>query len=137
MPEVAERKGSTLHNRAETTTIPLVPRLDLREIRGPIGQLLQKEVYEAANREDYLHITLTDREEILDAIGKLREVYPNIMRLDFENRSMEQSQDEPELRLDEKTPQELFEEFFLLQNGREMTDEQKELTGSLMKEIMH
>jgi hypothetical protein len=59
------------------------------------------------------------------------------MRLDFENRSMEQSQDEPELRLDEKTPQELFEEFFLLQNGREMTDEQKELTGSLMKEIMH
>ena len=41
--------------------------------------------YEHSNTQDYLHITLTDEEEILDAVGKLRSIYPNLLRLDYDN----------------------------------------------------
>ena len=37
-------------------------------------------------QEDYTHITLTDEEDIPDAIGKLRTVYHRLMKLDYDNR---------------------------------------------------
>lgn len=104
--------------------LPLVPRLDLRKIRGPIAQLLRPEVYGAADRLDYLHVTLTDEREILDAIGQLREVYPNIMKLDFEH-SAEQIEEAAEIQLQEQDPMELFAEFFQQQNGIAMTEKMK------------
>lgn len=120
--------GAAADEKAEihvaVSTLSLIPRRDLREIRGPIDQLLSPDVYLNANTEDYLHITLTDENPILDAIGKLREVYPNIMRLDFEA-GKEDDAAEEEIIIEEKSPQELFEEFFFLQNGREMNEEQR------------
>lgn len=106
-------------------TLPLVPRLDMREIRGPFEMIMKKEIYALENREDYLHITLTDQEGILDAIGKLREVYPNIMKLDFAQKDTPYTIEETEILVEEKTPQELFEEFFERQNGRKMSEEQR------------
>ena len=115
------------------STIPLRPRLDLREIRGPIEKLLQPEIYLAANPQDYLHITLTDEHEVLDAIGRLREVYPNIMRLDFESAAFETSP-EPEILPEEQTPQELFETFFLQQNGRKLDEEQRAVVDEILRQ---
>lgn len=111
-------------------TIPLAPLHDMREIRGPIDQLLSPQVYESADRNDYLHVILTDQKEILDAIGRLRDVYPNIMRLDFEA-GKQDVQAEEEIRLEEKTPEELFAEFFRRQNGFEMSGDQRELVNAL------
>ena len=41
---------------------------------------------------DYIHAIITDEEEIYDALGQLRQVYPNLMALDLKiavpNRSM-------------------------------------------------
>lgn len=107
------------------STLPLVPRLDMREIRGPFETIMKKEIYDLENREDYLHITLTDQEGILDAIGKLREVYPNIMKLDFAQKDPSYAIEETEILIEEKTPQELFEEFFERQNGRKLSGEQR------------
>lgn len=118
--------------RVSVDTIPLIPRLDLREIRGPIEQLLRPEIYRQGNTEDYLHITLTDDDEILDAIGKLREVYPNIMRLDFERKQAIEI-DEEEILTEEKTPQELFAEFFFLQNGKEMDEAQRAVVAEVLR----
>ena len=116
-------------------TIPLTPKQEMREIRGPIDRLLESEIYEAADRKDYLHITLTDEEEVLDAIGRLREVYPNIMRLDFEKNQATADDRQQTVFLDEKTPAELFAEFYELQNGRKMSEEQRclvETVGMLL-----
>ena len=118
---------------ATVSTIPLVPRRDLREIRGPIEQLLSPEVYLGTNTEDYLHITLTDENPIIDAIGKLREVYPNIMRLDFEAGKEAETAAE-EIVIEEKSPQELFEEFFFWQNGREMSEVQRAVVQGIWKQ---
>lgn len=114
--------------------LPLIPKLDLREIRGPIEELLRPEVYESANSQDYLHITLTDKNEVLDAIGRLRDVYPNIMRLDFAEAERRQEQGQQELVLEEKTPLELFAEFFSIQNGYEMSEEQDRLIREILGE---
>ncbi|MDR0378678.1 MAG: exonuclease SbcCD subunit D, partial [Candidatus Accumulibacter sp.] len=67
------------------TRLPLSPRHDLREIKGRLDVLLSEEIVAQADREDYLHVVLTDEEEIVDPMGKLRGVYPNVMALDFEN----------------------------------------------------
>lgn len=116
--------------KVRVRTVPLHARLDLREIRGPIARLLSPEVYREENVRDYLHVTLTDEHEVLDAIGRLREVYPNIMRLDFETRGAEALTEEAIL-IEEKTPQELFEEFFERQNGHPMSEEQRALAAGI------
>lgn len=127
--ETAKRKKS----RVRVYTVPLVPRRDMREIRGPIEELLRPEVVSAADPEDYLHITLTDEGEVLDAMGRLRESYPNIMRLDFEaGESL--AVEEEEILVEEKTPMALFEEFYLVQNGREMDEEQKKTAAGIWEE---
>lgn len=115
--------------------LPLTPLHDMREIKGPIDLLLSPQVYEEADCEDYLHVTLTDQKEILDALGRLRDIYPNIMRLDFEKHRLNGNQDEEEILLEEKSPEELFEEFFVRQNGYEMDQKQKLLVKDLWEEL--
>ncbi|MDR2570275.1 MAG: exonuclease SbcCD subunit D, partial [Oscillospiraceae bacterium] len=66
-------------------SLPLCPLRDMREIKGELEKLLSNEVSGLANKEDYLRVILTDEEEIIDPMGKLRSVYPNIMSLGFEN----------------------------------------------------
>lgn len=122
--EIAEEAAKGIRERVTVRTIPLVPRLDLREIRGPIRELLRPEISRQGNPEDYLHVTLTDEGEVPDALGRLRAVYPNVMRLDFEHRENE-ALDEEMILPEDKTPQELFAEFFALQNGREMDARQE------------
>ena len=63
--------------------LPLQSPHDLREVRGPLEKLLSPEVAAAGNLEDYLHVTLTDLEPVADPMQRLRQVYPNVMRLDF------------------------------------------------------
>lgn len=137
--EAAHRKSVTVveideKKTVEISTLPLVPLRDLREIKGPLEELVKPEVAEAADARDYLHVTLTDQGEVLDAIGKLRAVYPNIMRLDFEKRESRQLREE-EISLEEKTPQELFAEFYEKQNGEEMSKEQEKMVDQIWKKI--
>ena len=117
-------------------TVPLHPMRDLREIEGTYEELTYRPNYEGTNTEDYLHITLTDEEDIPDAIGKLRLIYPNLMSLDYNNsrtRSAGVLSDPAEA--DRKSPLVLFEEFYKEQNGRSMSDEQKDFAREIMEHI--
>ena len=58
----------------------------MRELRGSYEELTSRDFYMGTAVDDYLHITLTDEEDILDAIGKLRSIYPNVMKLDYDNK---------------------------------------------------
>jgi exonuclease SbcD len=67
-------------------TIPLTPMRDMVEIKGSYEEITRKSFYENTTyTEDYVHITLTDEEDIVDAIGKLRVIYRNLMKLDYDN----------------------------------------------------
>ena len=54
------------------------------DLKGSIENILSKEVINAADSDDYLHITLTDKDNIIDAMDKVRSAYPNVMQLEFE-----------------------------------------------------
>ena len=66
-------------------TVPLLPRHDMREIRGTFAELTAKDFYSAQTTDDYLHVILTDEEDVPEAIGRLRVIYPNLMKLSYDN----------------------------------------------------
>lgn len=99
-------------------------------------ELTALENYKDTNVEDYLHITLTDEEDVPDAMGKLRSIYPNIMKLDYDNLRTRMSQTiEAEEAVEEKSPIELFEELYQLQNNQEMSQEQRAFAEEMIEKI--
>ena len=117
-------------------TIPLTPRHDMREITGTFAQLTDKTYYSATVTDDYLHIILTDEEDVLEAIGQLRVIFPNIMRLSYDNARTRNSQviDSAE-QVKRKTPLDLFEELYELQNNQPMSEIQRNYTKGLIESI--
>ena len=111
----------------EISEIPLKPLHDMREIRGTYDELMVKENYENTDTDDYIHAVLTDEEDVLDAIAKLRIIYKNIMKLTYDNKRTRSRQTITDvLDIEEKTPLEIFEEFYEKQNNQPMSDEQRE-----------
>ena len=117
-------------------TVSLTPLRDLRELKGTYEELANRKNYEGTSLEDYLHITLTDEVDIVDAVGKLRVIYPNLMKLDYDNRRTRENReitggDEMEA----KTPMELVREFYERQNNQPMNGKQEALVSRLMEKI--
>ena len=125
-----EEKGNV-----RVRTRPLIPLHDMREIRGSYEEVVSRDFYRGTAVDDYLHITLTDEEDILDAMGKLRAIYPNIMRLDYDNRRTREGGQLPEKVQRAKSPLELLEELYVLQNNQPMSGEQRELSARLIEEL--
>ena len=120
----------------EYSKIPLTPFRDMREIRGTYYELTLKSSYESTNTEDYLHITLTDEEDIPDAIGKLRSIYPDIMKLDYDNlRTRGSGTVDAIENIESKSPFELFADLFKQQNNQDMSEEQEEIMRNLIDKI--
>ncbi|MDO4266092.1 MAG: exonuclease SbcCD subunit D [Eubacteriales bacterium] len=123
---------------AEIRTIPLIPLHELRELRGSYMELTAKENYAGTKTEDYLHITLTDEFDVPDAIGKLRVIYPNLMKLDYDNTRTRAQGELPEFsaqRMRKQTPEELFAAFYETQNGQPMTDTQRTYLLELLERV--
>ena len=118
-------------------SVPLKPLHDMVEIKGKYDDIMKKSFYEGTTYStDYTHITLTDENDVLDAIGKLRTVYHNLMRLDYDNkRTRGASKIDNVENIEAKTPLELFEEFFELQNNQKITEIQREFVNELIEKI--
>ena len=115
--------------------IPFLPKHDMQEIRGTYMEVTALDFYKDMKTDDYLHITLTDEEDIPDAIGKLRTIYPNIMKLSYDNlRTRAAVTVRGTAEVEEKSPMELLKEFYELQNNQPMTDEQEEIARGMMEE---
>ena len=117
-------------------TIPLKPEHDLREIRGTYNELMDKRNYEGTAVDDYLHITLTDEEEVPEAMGKLRSVYKNALRLDYDNARTRGGETIGAVASSEsKSPLELMEDFYTLRNNSPMSGEQTEYMKMMIEKI--
>lgn len=126
-----KEKGNT-----KIRKIPLHPLRDMRKIRGTYLQVTEKSFYEGTNTEDYLQVTLTDEEDVLDGMQKLRVIYPNLMRLEYDNqRTRENRSVEAARSVEEKSGLELFEEFFELQNNQPMSEQQQSFVRDLIQEL--
>lgn len=117
-------------------TYPLKPLHDMRKIRGSYEEITKKSNYAQTDTEDYVQITLTDEEDIFDAVGKLRVIYPNLMKLEYDNtRTRANNRIESDDAAEDKAPIELVEELFVLQNNAPMKEEQKQYMESLITDI--
>ena len=103
--------------------------------------LTSRSFYAGTDTSDYLHITLTDEEDVPEALGRLRTVYPNLMKLDYDNSRTRAagidmlSMSMPVSAAERTDPLDLFRTFYERQNGREMSPEALELVSSLVREI--
>ena len=114
----------------------LTPLHDLRELRGSYMGLTDRRAYEGTATDDYLHITLTDEQDIPDALARLRVIYPNLMRLDYDNRrTREQQTVEGPARAEQQTPLEHFAAFYQLQNNQPLSEEQAAFCQQLIESI--
>lgn len=117
-------------------SIPLIPKRDMREIKGTYMELTALDFYKDSNTDDYMHVTLTDEEDIPEAAAKLAAVYPNIMRLDYDNKRTRTKQTiEGAAEVEEKTPLALLQEFYELQNNRPMSEEQSAYALALLERL--
>ena len=128
--ELGEKGDLTLY------TVPLTPRHDMRVIQGTFAQLTAENSDAAGEREDYLHIILTDEEDVPEALGRLRLVYPNILKLSYDNTRTRTSQSvDRAQRVAQKSPLELFEELYETQNNQPMSQEQRDFAQRLIEQL--
>ena len=124
-------KGET-----EIRQIPLQPRREMTELRGTFEEILEKARKKGEPQTDYYHMILTDETDVVDALSRLREYYPNIMLLDYDNRRTRSQKEVEQLdRVEERTPGELFAALYEQQNGQEMDSDRKEYLDGLIREI--
>ena len=116
--------------------IPLKPLHDLREIRGTFYELAYGQNSGNTNTDDYIHAILTEDYDVPNALGILRNRYPNLMKLSYDNaRTREQRDVDGAVDVENKTPLELFEEFYEIQNNAPMNKEQRDFVIGCIGEI--
>ncbi len=115
---------------------PLTPRHDLRQIRGTFAQLTDKVNYEQGDTQDYVQAILTDEEDVPEAMGKLRVIYPNLLKLTYDNtRTRTAHHIGAADDVEKKSPLQLFEELYEKQNNQPMSEEQRSYAAALMESV--
>lgn len=139
--EAGHKKSVTVVELAEKgctalSTLPLTPLHDLRELKGRYEEITYKPNWQNTATDDYLHITLTDEEDVPDALAKLRMIYPNLMKLDYDNRrTRTQATLEIDAEAETTDPLTLLDRFYTQQNNQPLSDAQRALAQSLIESI--
>ena len=120
-------------------TLPLVPLHDMHHIKGSYNDLTFKDFYAGTSYPtDYMYITLTDEDDIIGVRNLLGYFYTNIMKIDYDNtRTRNTMTIEVSDDIDRKSPLELFCDFYELQNGQSMTQEQEKYMKQLIDRLVN
>lgn len=124
--EARHKKSVTLIEMKEkgiihTEQIPLKPQHDLREIEGSFSELIKH----VEQPDDYIHAILTDESYIPEGLDRLRAFYPRILKLTYNNtRTSGDKIIRPVENIQNRSPAEIFAEFYELMNNTCMTKEQ-------------
>lgn len=117
-------------------TVPLIPKHDMRQIRGSYEEITARSFYQDTAVDDYLQITLTDEEDVPEAVSRLRVIYPNLMQLNYDNtRTRSAAVIDGALDVQKKSQLQLFNELYELQNGQPMNDVQRDFMQELIESI--
>ena len=128
--ELAEKGSFTLR------TVPLTPLHDMRELRGSYEEVTARSFYEHTAVEDFLHITLTDEADVPEAMARLRVIYPNLMKLTYDNaRTRGNAVIDGAVDVQKKSPLQLFGELYEQQNNQPMSEIQHDFMRELIESI--
>ena len=116
--------------------LPLVPRRELKVLRGTYASVTALSFTSKLNAEDYYKIILTDEEDVPEGVSKLRMFYPNLMSLEYDNsRTRSEAAEVDGEKIKDKTPMQLFEDLYERQNGRPMTEDMQKDVKELIESI--
>ena len=139
--EITHKKSMTIVNvkekgNIEIEFIPLIPSQDLVELRGSLKELVSNSVVASVERSSFVKITLTDEVLKNDALDVLKQIYPYIVSIGYDN-SMTRQNNVVQNRatFKEEHPEEIVEDLFLQQNNRQMNDIEKDLIEKLVKKV--
>ncbi len=128
--ELKEKGNLTIYER------PLVALHDMRKIKGSLKELIKDETVQASDPNDYLQVTLTDTKELVDPIGTLRSVYPNVMQLILEkNIRTERELILVDEKIKNRSTLEIYSEFFETVTGRAFDEKRKEVIQTALEEV--
>lgn len=117
----------------EIELVELKPVRDLRHIKGKLDTLLDSKYID--NQNDFMYVTLTDESVINDAMGIIHQVYPNTVKIDYDNSHTKQiEQSDISHIAEDKNFTELIEDFYRQMYGTDMSDEEIELMNEVAKE---
>lgn len=118
-------------------TVALHPLRPLRTLRGTYDELTRRSFYDGTTYPaDYLHITLTDEDDVPEAMAKLRVLYPFLMKLEYDNRRTRAGAcilGAPDT--ERRSPLALFAEFYEKQNNAPLSDAQHACVSALIEAI--
>lgn len=113
--------------------VPLKPKRDMRHIKGTLKELLDTKNVKAP--EDFIYVTLTDEDIINDAMGIFQQVYPNTVRVDYDNSHTREIEQVDISRIAEnKSFSELIGDFYRLIYGCEITKEEMDVMREVARE---
>lgn len=145
--ELQQQKSVTMVELAEkgnmkVTQLLLTPLREVRYLKDTFENLMTKPNYamfpmdENGFLQDFYYLTLTDENDVPNAMQRLQTVYRNLLQLDYDNK---RTQANAELKvtedLVEKTPLELIDDFYRLQNNQKLSEEQKQYLTNLLSEM--
>ena len=141
--EVNHKKGGLvveLDQKGSLKVEPVLfePQHDLRCLKGTYEELTLKKYWEQLGEgiNDYLHITLTDEDDVPEGFARLQLIYKNLVSLSYDNsRTQKDSQIEAVSQIENISPLDLFEKFYTLQNNQGFSDEQKKIARDLIEDI--
>lgn len=118
---------------AEITDHPITPLRPLLELRGSFAELMKRDT---PRPDAYYRVLLTDEEDVPDALAELRKRYPHIFHLSYDNKrtradAVDLSTEVPMTR----DPLSLFSELYEKQNGRPLSEEERDLLSTLTAEV--
>ena len=132
--EFGEKKNGVC--RVHLRTPELTPMRDMMVLRGTFKELTNKNYYKQLKTDDYARIILTDEEDVIGALGSLRAIYPNIMRLEYDNARTRAAAIITDTEgNDGRTPIEIFAGLYEAQNGKAMDEEQTGLVSSIIEKV--
>lgn len=121
----------------KTESIPINPLRKMRKLKGDLINLTNPMIVSMEPCEDYLQITLTDEEELIDPIGTLRRVYPNVMQLLFEKREKETAGTfTARNEITDKPIAELFADFYELIRGQRPDEAREQVIKEVIEETV-
>lgn len=122
----------------EMRTRSLTPKQDMREIQGYLAELLDPLVYEKQRVDDYLKVTLLDEGALIDPIGKLRQVYPNVLHLERKIESIDQKRKQSfvSIKDDKKSELDLYQQFYSEMTTSEFTEEKRNLMSGIIEKVL-
>lgn len=124
-------------NRVCVEKIPLKANREMRVIKGELNELIRPEVVNAdgVSCEDYIQAVLTDKDALIDPIGTLRSVYPNVLQIVLEkNYNVNEELYDSSFQGQQKSIQELFAEFYYMLVGEELTKAQEAAVDEAARE---